>query len=335
MEAMFKYQYPNGLESVKYTNSSSASQGEIIYVAGIGAMVAHDDYDANAEGVYYIRGIVKVSLASGESVSQGEAVVWDTSTNSARVCDSSSLTVGDLYLGVAYADGTASGGYVEVLLNEQKPGFGPTWKTITGTTATITTIDPAIVIDATSNAVTVTLPDAATAADLGYECAIICSNANNTVTISRAGSDTVMGAASITLDVRESVVLVPVGTDWIAKANAYNVASAAIGADSITSAKIADDAVSLEHLDSGIAPVEFIKYTGTYDMSSAATTAQAITVTGASTSTDHAWAVLEGSTNLSAVSRCNVSDANEVTVQLTADPGSSSTLRYWVGRTAS
>lgn len=43
-----------------------------------------------------------------------------------------------------------------------------------------------------------------------------------------------------------------------------DIASAEIAADAITNAKIADDAVSLEHLDSGIEPSHVVKYAGKF-----------------------------------------------------------------------
>ncbi len=112
-------------ESIKYANSSSVSAGEVTTVSGLNkAIIAHDSYDADATGLYYTRGIFRVSLDSGESVSQGDMVVWDVSENAAINSTSTSRITTDILLGMAVADGTASGGYVDVAINEvSEPGY--------------------------------------------------------------------------------------------------------------------------------------------------------------------------------------------------------------------
>jgi len=103
-------------DTVKYTNSSAVVAGEIINVAGIGTMIASADYGTDVSGVYYIKGIFQVALTSGVTASQGNKIYWDASAGTAILSSSTSLVETDPYLGRAVANGTASGGYVDVEL---------------------------------------------------------------------------------------------------------------------------------------------------------------------------------------------------------------------------
>lgn len=319
--------------TINYTNSSAVTDGEIVWLDGVGALVAHDTYSASTEGVYVTRGKIRVALDSGENPQQGEKVYWDVSEDKAVAGNSSALASGDFFLGTALSDATASGGYVEVALNEDLTVADRGYRTITAETETVEQTDNIVILDGTSNTVTITLPDAATTAKYNKGFVFICKNADNAVTIQRAGSDTVMGSASITLDVRESVELRPVGTDWIAVSNSYNVASAAIGADSITGAKIADDAVSLEHLDSGITPSHIIALAGTLTTAGGATT-EAVTLSGLVSTDSGVFCLRDSGTNDISIKSYTEGDGS-VSIEFSGDPGSDAKVEYIVPRAAS
>jgi len=102
---------------VKYTNSSAVSAGEIIYVAGMGALVASANYGANVEGVYYTAGVVTLPIASGVTINQGNRCYWDVSENKVILATTAAFTAGDFFIGTAVAAGTAAGGYVDVAIN--------------------------------------------------------------------------------------------------------------------------------------------------------------------------------------------------------------------------
>jgi predicted RecA/RadA family phage recombinase len=105
-------------DTIKYTNSSAVNAGDVVYVEGLGALVAYDDYDASAEGVYYKKARITVDITSGVTISQGNRVYFDASAETVQLESSAALTSSDFYLGIAVADGTAAGGYVDVDINE-------------------------------------------------------------------------------------------------------------------------------------------------------------------------------------------------------------------------
>ena len=116
MEALLLQDQKN-IETVMYANSGAVSKGEVITVAGIGALVAATDIGSATTGTYYTRGNFRFTLASGENPSQGQRVYWDVSADKAIAFQSASLATGDIYLGRAVANASASGGYVDVELN--------------------------------------------------------------------------------------------------------------------------------------------------------------------------------------------------------------------------
>jgi hypothetical protein len=134
--------------------------------------------------------------------------------------DDTSGATGDIY----YRD--ASGNFVRLGIGSGNQVLSvvsglPTWKQgilatsiKTGTTYTITSTDTVVIADATSNAVTITLPTASTVT--GYRYFIKRKdNTANVVTVARSGSDTIDGAASFTLDLQyTSMTVVSDGTNW-------------------------------------------------------------------------------------------------------------------------
>jgi hypothetical protein len=104
-------------EQVKYAYTSAVSAGEVLSITGLGAVVALEAADANADCWYKFKGRVRVPIYTGITIGQGIKVYWDVSENSAILHTSASLAAGDFFLGTAVAAGTAAGGYVDVDLN--------------------------------------------------------------------------------------------------------------------------------------------------------------------------------------------------------------------------
>lgn len=109
-------------------------------------------------------------------------------------------------------------------------------------------------------------------------------------------------------------------------------AAATPAADSVTNAKIADTAVSLEHLDSGIAPSHVVKYAGKATTVGGAA-AEAITVTGVA-ATDIVLVTLqtEGAVARSIVKA--VPSTDTITVTFSGDPANDHIVAYQVLRAA-
>ena len=120
MESYVKESAP--VETVQYTNTAAVSAGELIFVAGIGAMRAMAAYGADAEGTYLVKGKIQVALTAGVTATQGAKVYWDASVNTAVISSTTTLDIsaGDFYLGRAVAAGSAAGGYVDVEINNNR-----------------------------------------------------------------------------------------------------------------------------------------------------------------------------------------------------------------------
>lgn len=106
-----------------------------------------------------------------------------------------------------------------------------------------------------------------------------------------------------------------------------SIETAEMAADAVTNAKIADDAVSLEHLDSGITPSHLVKYAGTHSYGGGGTS-DAATVTGVA-ATDLVFATIKASTNAVSIVKA-VPTTNTVTFHFSADPGASTEVFYQV-----
>lgn len=101
-----------------------------------------------------------------------------------------------------------------------------------------------------------------------------------------------------------------------------------IGADAISAAtKIADDAVSLEHLDSGITPSHLVKFAGTHSYGGGGTS-DAATIAGVA-ATDIVLATIKAATNACYLAKA-VPTTNTVTFHFSADPGASTVVFYTV-----
>lgn len=110
------------------------------------------------------------------------------------------------------------------------------------------------------------------------------------------------------------------------------VTTAKLDADAVDGDKLADAAVSLEHLDTGIAPSHVVKYAGQPTTGGGAA-AEAITVTGAA-ATDLAFVTMvdDGTNNTTIVNA--VVTTNTLTVTFSADPGADAVINYQLLRAA-
>ena len=114
---------------------------------------------------------------------------------------------------------------------------------------------------------------------------------------------------------------------------ALAVETGMLAADAVTNAKLGDDAVSLENLDSGITPSHIVVYAGQPTTAGGAA-AEAITVTGAA-ATDLAFVQMvdDGTNNVTIVNA--VVTLNTLTVTFSADPGNDAVINYQIIRAAS
>lgn len=74
-----------------------------------------------------------------------------------------------------------------------------------------------VLLDASANAVTLTLPSVASS--LGKKWIFKCIDATNVVTVAAAGTDTIEGAATINLILWQVVTLYCTGTEWVVIGN--------------------------------------------------------------------------------------------------------------------
>lgn len=98
------------------------------------------------------------------------------------------------------------------------------------------------------------------------------------------------------------------------------------------SVDLADDDVSIEHLDDGILPSHVVKFAANYTTTGGAA-AEAITVTGAA-ATDIPLVTMQddGTSNVTIVSA--VITANTLTITFSADPGNDTVVSYVILRAA-
>lgn len=107
-----------------------------------------------------------------------------------------------------------------------------------------------------------------------------------------------------------------------------------LAADCVDAAKIADNGVSLEHLDSGVKPSHIIKFAGT-ETTTGGGAAEAHTVTGLVAATDKVSVTLiDNGTNNVTILQVAVTD-DTLTVTFSGDPGNDAIYNYIVVRAAS
>jgi len=179
-------------------------------------------------------GTAPLKFTSGTLLSTAEAGAVEFNTDSlyftittgtvrkkVALYDDSSGATGDTY----YRD--SSGNFVRLGIGSTgqvlKVASGlPSWGTTNGTLGTatkttsytVTTSDTVVFADATSGAVTITLPAASGVAGYRFYIKRI-DNSANTVTIGRTGADTIDGATSFTLDLQyTAAAFVSNGTAW-------------------------------------------------------------------------------------------------------------------------
>ncbi len=127
------------------------------------------------------------------------------------------------------------------------------------------------------------------------------------------------------------------GDATIANTGALTIANLAVetamlAADAVTNAKLADNAVSLENLDSGITPSHIVVFAG-QPTTAGGGAAEAITVTGA-LATDLAFVQMvdDGTNNVTIVNA--VVTADTLTVTFSGDPGNDAVINYQLIRAA-
>lgn len=124
-------------DTIQYASSSTTVAGEVIYVAGLGTLIACDANAANATGTYYIKGQFRLPIVAGVTVAQGNRCYWDVSGNAVLLQSTTAFASGDFFVGTAVSAGTAAGGWVDVDLNVANTISAPSYVVIGyGTVAT-------------------------------------------------------------------------------------------------------------------------------------------------------------------------------------------------------
>jgi hypothetical protein len=150
-----------------------------------------------------------------------------------------------------------------------------------------------------------------------------------------AGSDASLfyQVSAVDRDARTIAVVSAFASGVVGTANIQNLAvtSAKLALDAVTNAQLADAAVSLENLDTGVAPSHVVKYAGASAQAGGSATVT-ITVTGM-LSTDLPFVQIGASTTAVNVQKVTAT-ANTITVLCSADPGAASVFNYQVLRAA-
>lgn len=122
----------------------------------------------------------------------------------------------------------------------------------------------------------------------------------------------------------------PIGSVGTANIQNLAVTTSKLDLDAVTNAQLADDAVSLENLDSGIAPSHVVKYAGK-DVSAGGSATVVITATGV-TATDIVFAQVQASANAVTIQKVTPT-TDTITVLCSAAPGAV-TMSYQALRAA-
>jgi hypothetical protein len=139
--------------------------------------------------------------------------------------------------------------------------------------------------------------------------------------------------ATVNRDAGTVTVVSAFPTGSVGTANIQNLAvtTGKLALDAVTNAQLADGAVSLENLDSGIAPSHVVKYAGASAQGGGSATVT-ITVTGMLI-TDLPFCQIGASTNAVNVQKVTAT-ANTITVLCSGAPGAASVFNYQVLRAA-
>jgi len=112
---------------------------------------------------------------------------------------------------------------------------------------------------------------------------------------------------------------------------AFSIYNPVLAADAVTNAKVADDAISLEHLDSGIEPSHVAKYAGTHTSSANGGGVNALTVTGVA-STDIVVAMMKAVGSTPRTLLTVIPTTNTLTFTFSGDPSTDHYVYYVVFR---
>lgn len=153
---------------------------------------------------------------------------------------------------------------------------------------------------------------------------------------SLTGSQTLASLSSGFLKVTTTTgTLTSSGSNTIDSADigALQVTTAKLAADAVTNAKIGDGEVSLEHLDSGIAPSHVVKFAGSFTTAGGDAN-ETITVSGAA-ATDIAFVTVSNRGGTPRVVESALAGTNKIDVVMSGDPSTDHTLKYMILRAAS
>lgn len=114
--------------------------------------------------------------------------------------------------------------------------------------------------------------------------------------------------------------------------SAGSVGTTELAADAVTNAKIADTAVSVEHLDSGIAPSHVVKYAGTFTTVGGGATESATVAGVVGTDIVQVTIKVKGATPRTIVSAAANTDA--IDFEFSGDPSNDHQIYYTVFRAA-
>lgn len=98
-------------EQVQYAYTSAVEAGDVLYVAGLGVLIAAEAGDASETITYDRKGVFEFPIYTGVTVTQAQACYWDASENKVMT---SGMVEGDFFLGYAVKAGTATAGYVRI-----------------------------------------------------------------------------------------------------------------------------------------------------------------------------------------------------------------------------
>jgi predicted RecA/RadA family phage recombinase len=102
------------LSLILFAHTAAVVVGQAIWNPVFGAMVATQTADANISVLYAKAGRYVFPIATGVTIAQGDTMYYITADNTVTKVDPAAA---GFRLGVAYAAGTAVGGYVIVEIN--------------------------------------------------------------------------------------------------------------------------------------------------------------------------------------------------------------------------
>lgn len=100
-------------DMIRFTHTSATTAWKPIFVAAFGVLIPVTSANANVENTYVRGGIFTFPINTSITVSRGDIVFYNTSADKVVVIDPGSS---GFPLGIAVTDGTATAGYVDVMI---------------------------------------------------------------------------------------------------------------------------------------------------------------------------------------------------------------------------